>query len=304
MKKFFLTCCLIMSLLFGSIVAHAEDLRPDYLIMVNRAANCITVYQQDVNREFTIPVIAFVCSTGKNNKTLTGSFKTSSRYEWRKMDGGVYTQYATRFDGSRLFHSVPYYHQKPNQLEWDHYNRLGEQASAGCVRLSCIDAKWIYDHCKPGTQVVVYDDAENPGPLGKPTSMQIASDNPHRGWDPTDPNPANPWITVLPHLQLTTNTLGGNVLYVPAGSNLETLQSAIGLFSADGTPYLPGTYQLEVYGYYDLNQVGSYELYVRGFDLAAGLRADQSFTLIVNPISENAEVMLSSIEPIANTVDG
>ncbi len=288
MKKFLLVCFLMINLLLNGITVYAEDPRPDYLIMVNRAANCVTVYQRSESGEFTIPVIAFSCSTGKNNKTRTGHFKIANMYRWRKMDGGVYTQYAVRFDGSRLFHSVPYYRQKSNQLEWEHYNRLGEQASAGCVRLSCADSKWIYDHCKIGTEVVVYDDAENPGPLGKPATIQIAPDQPNRGWDPTDPSPDNPWITILPLLRPVDPVLEDNILSLPVGSDPEALRSSIAMFSADGSAYLPDSYHLEIYGYYDLGKAGSYELYVRGFDQMAGLRADQTFTLMVNEMPNNA----------------
>ena len=35
------------------------------------------------------------------------------------------------------------------------YNKLGQQASAGCIRLAVTDAKWIYDHCRLGTKVVI-----------------------------------------------------------------------------------------------------------------------------------------------------
>ena len=54
--------------------------------------------------------------------------------------------------------------------------------------------KWIYDNCPIGTPVVIYDDAENPGPMGKPGTIYTdPADETKRGWDPTDPDPANPW---------------------------------------------------------------------------------------------------------------
>lgn len=44
--------------------------------------------------------------------------------------------------------------------------------------------------------MVIYDDAQNPGPLGLPGTLQIDPKNETlRGWDPTDPDPANPWGT-------------------------------------------------------------------------------------------------------------
>lgn len=47
-----------------------------------------------------------------------------------------------------------------------------------------------------GTKVEFYQD-ENPGPLGKPTSRQISNNAECRNWDPTDPNPNNPWKKYL-----------------------------------------------------------------------------------------------------------
>ena len=50
----------------GSILtAHAKDTKPSYKIMVNRAANCVTVYEKDANGEFSIPVKTFVSSCGR-----------------------------------------------------------------------------------------------------------------------------------------------------------------------------------------------------------------------------------------------
>ena len=67
-------------------------------------------------------------------------------------------------------------------------------ATKGCVRLSVADAKWIYDNCKNGTKVEVYD-SPDPGPLGKPATYQISENSPFKGWDPTDPDAKNPWKT-------------------------------------------------------------------------------------------------------------
>ena len=107
----------------------------------------------------------------------------------------MYGQYATRIVGSILFHSVPYTKQNPANLEYWEYDKLGTKASAGCIRLTVIDAKWIYDNCKSGTKVEFYSDS-NPGPLGKPTAQKISdADENVRVWDPTDPRSDNPWKT-------------------------------------------------------------------------------------------------------------
>ncbi len=164
-----------------------------YYIKINRMQNCITVYTPDENGEYTIPYKAMVCSTGLYNATPSGTYQISTKYRWRELYGGVYGQYATRIHGAILFHSVPYYTKSNDNLCTDKYNKLGQQASMGCVRLTTEDAKWIADNCPSGTSVEIYDD-EDPGPLGKPEAVKIDADDVKRGWDPTDPDENNPWL--------------------------------------------------------------------------------------------------------------
>ena len=169
-----------------------------YYIKVNRLANCVTIYKQDGNGVYTVPVKAMICSVGKNiNNTPTGVFKTSDKYTWRYLFGDQYGQYATRITGHILFHSVPYTSQSKNTLRTDYYNNLGVGDSMGCIRLTCSDAKWIYDNCAKGTTVEIYDHYD-PGPLGKPTAMKIDVNSPYAKWDPTDPDANNPWKTAKP----------------------------------------------------------------------------------------------------------
>lgn len=168
-----------------------EDLLP-YYIKINRQQNVITVYEKDETGEYTMPVRAILCSTGLYNATPKGVFHLSNKYIWRELNGGVYGQYASRITGGVLFHSVPYASKNKSTLYWDKYNKLGQQASMGCVRLTVEDAKWIYDNCPSGTAVEVYD-SDDPGPLGKPETMKLDKDNANKGWDPTDPDEKNPW---------------------------------------------------------------------------------------------------------------
>ena len=163
-----------------------------YYIKINRQQNVITVYEKDENGEYTEPIRAILCSTGLYNATPKGVFHLSNKYIWRELNGGVYGQYASRITGGVLFHSVPYASKNKSTLYWDKYNKLGQQASMGCVRLTVEDAKWIYDNCPSGTAVEVYD-SEDPGPLGKPETIKLDKDNANRGWDPTDPDENNPW---------------------------------------------------------------------------------------------------------------
>jgi lipoprotein-anchoring transpeptidase ErfK/SrfK len=166
-----------------------------YEIHVNRQANTVTVYVPDENGNHTIPYTAFVCSCGSD--TPEGTFRTSDKYTWRALIHNVYGQYATRITGSILFHSVPYTAMSKGTLQAEEYNKLGQTASAGCIRLPVANAKWIYDNCPSGTTVVIYS-SDDPGPLGKPAAQQIPLDS---TWDPTDPAPENPWNSQQPDSQ-------------------------------------------------------------------------------------------------------
>ena len=121
------------------------------------------------------------------------NYVTSDKYEWGYMVDGTYGRYAFRISGGYLFHSVPYYSMNKGDLEDGQYNKLGDYASLGCVRMCVRDVKWIYDNCPSGTGVTIYDDVANPGPLGKPDSIKIPEDSAYAGWDPTDPDENNPW---------------------------------------------------------------------------------------------------------------
>ena len=163
-----------------------------YLICINRAGNTVTVYCIDEEGNYTRPYLSMVCSAGY--ATPRGIFKTKERYSWHTLMGPCYGQYVTRIVGGILFHSVPYYTIHKYDLEYKQYNKLGNLASAGCIRLACNDAKWIFDNVPHGTTVVIYDNWSSVGPLGKPTPYKVNIGYIFtRGWDPTDPDKANPW---------------------------------------------------------------------------------------------------------------
>ncbi len=163
-----------------------------YYIKVNRTQNIVIIYTKDEYGGYTVPYKAMVCSVGLNDATPTGTYSTTDKYTWRLLSGNVYGQYATRITGHYLFHSVPYFTQSKSDLEYDEFNKLGQAASLGCIRLSVEDSKWIYDNCPKGTTVTIYDSTD-PEPLEKPTPVRIDTTDSRKGWDPTDPDPSNPW---------------------------------------------------------------------------------------------------------------
>lgn len=209
-----------------------ETVDPDtmpYKIRVNRAANCITIYKKDADGKYTVPVKAITCSTGKQvGDTPLGTFTTLVHYKWLLMVDGTYGQYAYRFYGPILFHSVPYFSQNKADLEWEQYNKLGGPASLGCVRVCVADAIWLIENCAVGTGVEVYDDAGNPGPLGKPETIKIPADSPHRGWDPTDPDKNNPWHNFSPEIKVKKTSVT-----IARGATEKELLEAIGAVGKD-----------------------------------------------------------------------
>jgi len=225
-----------------NLTDKAQTAQFPFEIHVNKQMNCITVYAMDNNGAYSIPYKAMVCSTG--NATPLGTFKTPAKYIWKVLKGGVWGQYSTRITGSILFHSVPYRSANKSTLYSAKYNKLGTTASAGCVRLTTIDAKWIYDNCPLGTTVIVYNDG-NPGPLGKPTAMKLPKNN---GWDPTDPDPANPWNGKIVHIDGVGNKT------VEAGTGFDVM-SGVSAFDGSGNNI---TGSVRVSTNVDANKPGNY----------------------------------------------
>ena len=114
-----------------------------YCIKVNKKQNVVTIYSLGEDGYYNVPVKAMICSVGEKGNTPEGKFELGGREEWLALEGDVYGQYATVITGSFLFHSVPYFTEDKGDLEIEEYNKLGTSVSAGCVRLSVIDAKWI-----------------------------------------------------------------------------------------------------------------------------------------------------------------
>lgn len=162
-----------------------------YWIKVNYTANTVTVYKKDENGNYTVPIKAMICSTGASTPR-SGVYRTQAKYAWKALIGSA-GKYCTRITGQILFHSVPYLNGDKEKFEYWEYDRLGQTRSLGCVRLTVADALWIFNNCPIGTSVEFYG-SSNPGPLGKPSAKKISGYGyPLNNWDPTDPDPNNPW---------------------------------------------------------------------------------------------------------------
>lgn len=183
----------------------AAEKKGQYLIKVNKQQNVVNVYRKDKKGNYK-PDRAFVCSTGV--ATPLGTFSVGAKYRWHQLNGPSYGQYCCRVYKGILFHSVWYYKPSKNTQSYVQYNRLGTTASHGCIRLTVSASKWVYDNCPTGTKVVIYNSG-NPGPFGKPKARKMSG---YMGWDPTDPDPNNPYFVKVRSIKLSagkkTLTLG------------------------------------------------------------------------------------------------
>lgn len=226
-----------------------------YSIQVNLAYCCITVYEC-YSDGCSNPIRSMVCSCGRydGHETPEGVFYTSDKYEWGWMADGSVAQYVTRFNGDILFHAVPSWEPAPGNMEVGEYNKLGGPASLGCIRLCVADAAWIYYNMPWGTQVIVYYDYDDPGPLGVPEAYKIPDDIPQvNQWDPTDPDPGNPW----PYYMMSINS---DEIALPAGSSWDDLYAALSITDNYGN-------SVKHYAYIDTDDVdfstsGNYDVYI------------------------------------------
>jgi Uncharacterized protein conserved in bacteria len=158
-----------------------------YWIKVNKNRNVATVYKKTDGKWKAFR--AMLVSTG-GSKTPSGTFSIGKKQRWGLLMEDVKGQYCTNITTSVLFHSVWYYQYTKTSQPTAEFNKLGTVASHGCVRLACIDAKWIYDNCPAGTKVTIYS-SKTAGPLGKPKAIKSYSST-GLNWDPTDPSAGNP----------------------------------------------------------------------------------------------------------------
>ena len=153
-----------------------------------------------------------ICSAADaKHNTPMGQHFIYSKYTYKamtRMNGiMVYAQYACRFRGHYLFHTVPIGGAHRNSQKYgrkqmliSEYEMMGSPASHGCVRLLVGDAYWIYTNCQMGTKVLVTTDV---GPAPPPAPALIYQEpymnaDQTLGWDPTDPDEENPYRAVYP----------------------------------------------------------------------------------------------------------
>ena len=216
----------------GDILASnkSKGSRNLYSITVNRRTNTVTVYTYDENGKYTVPVRSMISSCGASGKdiTSTGDFSIYFQESWHPLYGDVYGMYVSGFEGSYLFHSVPYTTTEHDALETEEFNKLGQNASQGCVRMMVSDVYWIWKNCPEGTPVHVIDSDSSADPLGRPEGVTLPAGT---KWDPTDKKETNPFRGKLPEL------LGIEDVTVNKGADFDPMQgiTAKDIFGGDIT---------------------------------------------------------------------
>ncbi len=177
-------------------------------IELNRAACTVTIYlYNEETKKYDIPVKSCAVSVGRDTWSSSGSGGlslnssftplgdysictngTAVKYTLKPMyepnGSTVYARWCTHIVGNVYFHAIAVGSQSHYSLSSYTYNKLGSPASAGCIRMTVADAKWIYDYAPTGTKVkIVKGDSSKPGPLGKPKTIKTSGVS----YDPTDP---------------------------------------------------------------------------------------------------------------------
>lgn len=143
------TLSYVKGYVLASSVKTVEPSGP-YNILVDKSNQKVEIFNgQALVKEFA-------CSTGRDETpTPSGRFLVGSKGPSFYASENVICYFWTRLDNNYLFHSVLYDSDGyPIQSEYD---KLGDKASHGCIRLPYNDAKWIQDNVSRGTLVTIKD---------------------------------------------------------------------------------------------------------------------------------------------------
>lgn len=153
--------------------------------------NCVmTVY---TNSSKTVPIKTIRVSVGlSGTATPTGTYRLQRSARWQPLMGPSWGQYGTWVAnagrGGIYVHSVSGANANIYSLPAGEYNKLGQPASHGCIRVCVADAKWVYDNAN-GATIHIYDGNYTSseafkGPLGRKKLVPLYGSC---NFDPTDP---------------------------------------------------------------------------------------------------------------------
>lgn len=127
-----------------------------YRVEVSIDRQRVYVYELQDSGEYEL-VQTFICSTGMGNSTPRGIFLDGGPanvwHHFSKFD--VWARYSFEIEGDIMFHSVLYSEKNTDSLREGSLYALGQKASHGCVRLAVKSARWLFEHCRKGSLVII-----------------------------------------------------------------------------------------------------------------------------------------------------
>ena len=127
-----------------------------YRVEVSIDDQRVYVYELKDSGEYEL-VQTFICSTGMGNATPRGIFLDGGPanvwHHFSKLD--IWARYSFEVEGNIMFHSVLYDKKSDSTLREGSLYALGQKASHGCIRLKVKDARWLFEHCRRGSLVII-----------------------------------------------------------------------------------------------------------------------------------------------------
>lgn len=129
-----------------------------YKIVIDIYHQVVIAYSKDASGGYTVPERYMLCTTGsEETPTPIGTYEAEDdrvRFQKFQIDD-VYAQYWTQITGEIYFHSILYSAEDASEYTVGSYEKLGTRDSHGCIRLLVPDARWIFYHIAPGTEIEI-----------------------------------------------------------------------------------------------------------------------------------------------------
>lgn len=123
--------------------------KTNYLIWVDLKNFKVNIFNGSKNKWKIMH--SYLCTIGKNQTpTPKGTFAIGVKGLYFGTSRGYKCWYYTQFKGNYLFHSIIY-----NLDGSIKDGRLGMKLSNGCIRLTKLNAKWIWDNVPKDTKVII-----------------------------------------------------------------------------------------------------------------------------------------------------
>lgn len=240
-----MTVCSIMNI---NKKIYAEQ--GDYLIKVNVAANCITIYEKGTSGEYDTAVKSFSCSLDETTLKSDEVFMVTAHKDWKQMKDGTFSKYVVELSNGISICSSPYTAKSNDTLDMGKFNGIGFEKAIENIWLCSTDAKWIFENCVNGSNVIFYSDSNTSGPLGKPDTIKLNENSKFTNWDPTDDDENNPWKNSSARIE------GVKDIEINAGEDIDLFKTVKG-YDICGNDV---TKNIIIMGSYDLNKEGNYTI--------------------------------------------